>query len=197
MAGGRDNHERLWTAIDAIAARHGLTPSGLARRAGLDPTTFNKSKRFTSDGRRRWPSTELIAKILMATGCDLLDLVRLVDARIARRLAEPQMVATGFPGFRDDGGTVDPPPGTRCFVVADHAMVPYYRKGDVLIVSNDAVPRPGDRVLIHVEGGTPQALVFLGREAEGVRVEPLGGGEGTVVAEASLASFARILWASQ
>ncbi|MGL4443960.1 MAG: helix-turn-helix transcriptional regulator, partial [Alsobacter sp.] len=32
-------HGQIWTAIDAIAARYGLTASGLAKRAGLDPTT--------------------------------------------------------------------------------------------------------------------------------------------------------------
>ncbi|WP_166635015.1 helix-turn-helix transcriptional regulator, partial [Lactobacillus crispatus] len=49
----------------------GLSPSGLARRSGLDPTTFNKSKRVTSDGRPRWPSTESVAKALAATGSSL------------------------------------------------------------------------------------------------------------------------------
>lgn len=48
-------HEQVWTALDRLAARAGLSASGLARRAGLDPTTFNKSKRVTPDGRERWP----------------------------------------------------------------------------------------------------------------------------------------------
>ena len=64
----RLTHDRIWSAIDALAERHGLTPSGLARRAGLDPTVFNPSKRIGSDGRPRWPSTESIALILDATG---------------------------------------------------------------------------------------------------------------------------------
>ncbi|GGB51135.1 DNA-binding protein [Roseibium aquae] len=62
------SHNKIWAAIDALATRKGLTPSGLARRAGLDPTTFNPSKRFAGDGRPRWPSTESLAKILEATG---------------------------------------------------------------------------------------------------------------------------------
>ena len=57
-------HAQIWSAIDRLAARAGLTASGLARRAGLDPTTFNKSKRMTAAGRARWPSTESIAKAL-------------------------------------------------------------------------------------------------------------------------------------
>ena len=62
------NHESVWGAIDALAARHGLSPSGLARKAGLDPTAFNPSKRHGNDRRPRWPSTESIAKVLAATG---------------------------------------------------------------------------------------------------------------------------------
>src|ERR1700754_3711659 len=65
------SHEQIWGAIDRLAERHDLTPSGLARRAGLDPTSFNKSKRLSQDGRLRWPSTESIAKVLDATGASM------------------------------------------------------------------------------------------------------------------------------
>ena len=61
-------HADIWQAIDRLAADHGLSPSGLARRAGLDPTTFNKSKRLARDGRPRWPSTESLSKILESVG---------------------------------------------------------------------------------------------------------------------------------
>ncbi|MFK7901863.1 MAG: helix-turn-helix transcriptional regulator, partial [Nitratireductor sp.] len=37
------SHNRIWAAIDALATSNNLSPSGLARRAGLDPTSFNKS----------------------------------------------------------------------------------------------------------------------------------------------------------
>ena len=57
-------HNQIWTAIDRLAARAKLSPSGLAKKAGLDPTTFNKSKRVTPEGRQRWPSTESVAKAL-------------------------------------------------------------------------------------------------------------------------------------
>src|SRR3954464_10649194 len=61
-------HDQIWGALDRLGARAGLSPSGLARRAGLDPTTFNKSKRVTADGRERWPSTESLAKARPASG---------------------------------------------------------------------------------------------------------------------------------
>lgn len=58
------SHASIWKAIDRLANQHDLSPSALAKRAGLDPTTFNPSKRFKADGKPRWPSTESIAKIL-------------------------------------------------------------------------------------------------------------------------------------
>ena len=65
--------------IDAAAARHGMTASGLARKAALDPTSFNISKRIGKDGRPRWPSTETVARVLDATGDDLLDFIAIED----------------------------------------------------------------------------------------------------------------------
>ena len=72
----RLTHSRVWSAIDALARRYGLSPSGLAKRAGLDPTTFNKSKRVTGEGRQRWATTESIAKVLSATGASFDDFTR-------------------------------------------------------------------------------------------------------------------------
>src|ERR1700679_2056071 len=64
-------HEDIWRAIDALAAENGLSASGLAKKSGLDPTTFNRSKRRTQEGHERWPGTESVAKILNATGASL------------------------------------------------------------------------------------------------------------------------------
>src|ERR1700688_4802836 len=74
-------HAQLWTALDrlaGLAARPGLSPSGLAKAAGLDPTSFNKSKRITPEGRERWPSTESVAKALTATKTSVDIFVQLI-----------------------------------------------------------------------------------------------------------------------
>jgi len=60
-------HEQIWQAIEQFACAHNMSCSGLARRSGLDPTTFNKSKRFSKYEQPRWPSTASISKILAAT----------------------------------------------------------------------------------------------------------------------------------
>ena len=81
-------HADIWRAIDSLAARNSLSPSGLARKAGLDPTTFNKSKRTTQQSKQRWPSTESIAKILFATNSTLAEFVELIGGESAGLLAQ-------------------------------------------------------------------------------------------------------------
>src|ERR687890_2328480 len=89
-------HDDIWRAIDALAAEHGLSASGLARRAGLDATAFNPSKRIGGDGRARWPSTESVAKVLAATGTGIEAFAALVTGQPAPSRAgddRPQQAA--------------------------------------------------------------------------------------------------------
>ncbi len=72
-------HDDIWIAIERFAKAHGYSPSGLARLAGLDPTSFNKSKRVSPDGKLRWPSTESISKILAVTDSQMSELVALIE----------------------------------------------------------------------------------------------------------------------
>ena len=70
-------HNDIWSAIDQLAKDNGYSTSGLAKRAGQDPTAFNKSKRVTKDGKERWPSTESVSKILFITETSLEDFGKL------------------------------------------------------------------------------------------------------------------------
>lgn len=72
-------HGDVWRAIDALAAAQGMSASGLAIHAGLDPTSFNRSKRVRPDGSLRWPSTETIARITTATGTSFARFVQLME----------------------------------------------------------------------------------------------------------------------
>src|ERR1700748_20525 len=103
-------HLQIWRALDALAARHGMSPSGLAKRAGLDPTTCNKSKRGAANGKLRWPSTESLAKVLAATGDNFEDFVALAsgDGPARRGRAPPGpligLAQAGEAGYFDDAG---------------------------------------------------------------------------------------------
>ena len=72
------NHYQIWNAIELFAHDHGMSCSGLAKRSGLDPTTFNKSKRASVFGQPRWPSTETISKILSATNASPQDFFKYI-----------------------------------------------------------------------------------------------------------------------
>ena len=108
-------HDDIWRAIDALAQEHGLSASGLAKKAGLDPTTFNKSKRRTVDGHERWPGTESVSKVLAATGASLESFTALVSGTRAltpgavQRMVHRRIPLIGFAqaggdGYFDDGG---------------------------------------------------------------------------------------------
>ena len=214
--GGRTNqlnHERLWAAIDAIATHNGLSVSALARRAGLNSTAFNKSKRVTSDGRPRWPSTESIAKILEATGADLADLVRLIageEAEAQATLPWVPYLSPGPPalaGFAEASGAPRgdavrfPGRGEEAlfaFEVGDDGAVPPYRPGDVLIASTAAACRKGDRVLVRTGDGQVTAHVLVARNARGATFAATPEAPaGLRLTASEVIWIARILWASQ
>jgi len=211
------SHEKVWAAIDALAARHSLSASGLARRAGLDSTAFNKSKRLSADGRPRWPSTESLAKIMEATGASLAELLVLVEGRVAAPSAGRASVPligfaqAGAGGFFDDGGfpvgqgweEVELPTarvGDNAYAlqVEGDSMLPLYRDGDILIVEPGARVRKGDRIVAKTASGEVMAKVLAGRTARHVELVSLNPAHpDRTIPAAEIVWLARIVWASQ
>lgn len=76
---GEMTHKEIWNALDEMAAAQNLSCSGLAKQSGLSSTTFNKSKRYTRDGKARWVSLQSLAKVLDALGMDLAYFAGFVD----------------------------------------------------------------------------------------------------------------------
>lgn len=74
-------HYQLWAAIDALAARHSLTPSTLAKKAGLDATALSKAKRLYADGRLHWLSTQSLARVLFVTKTPFLEFAKLAASQ--------------------------------------------------------------------------------------------------------------------
>lgn len=209
-------HAQIWSAIDSLAARHGLSPSGLAKRAGLDPTTFNKSKRAGRQGHKRWPSTESLAKVLEATGTSLDEFTALVQSSRAEQYTQsPPIPLIGFAqaglgGFFDDGGF---PVGhgweqirfpqvedenAYALEVSGDSMLPLYRAGDVLIVSPAAQIRRGDRVVVRTRKGEVLAKVLARKTLRVVEFASLNPGHEPLTYPLSEIDWmARIIWASQ
>jgi phage repressor protein C with HTH and peptisase S24 domain len=90
------SHNQVWAAIDALAQDKDMSVSRLARNAGLDPTTFNKSKRTSADGRQRWPSTESLHKIMQATDTGIDQFVALMQNDRASFESAFGKLQTGF-----------------------------------------------------------------------------------------------------
>jgi phage repressor protein C with HTH and peptisase S24 domain len=208
------SHERVWAAIDALAARHGMTASGLARKAGLDATSFNKSKRVSPEGRERWPSTESIAKILRATGATLEDFLRLVEPSGSLRRSMVPMIAMNEAGagkILTDDGLPSGGPGwdeiefpdfgqEKVFAleVTGDTMAPLYRDGDILIVSPTASTRKGDRIVVCTTGGEILAKELKRRSAKTLEMAALiRDQEDRVIPTEEIAWTARIMWARQ
>jgi len=207
-------HADIWKAIDRLAAKHGMSASGLARRAGLDPTTFNKSKRVGPDGRLRWPSTESVSKILDATGEPMGGFLALIGERARRGLARKVPLLgyaqAGAEGYFDDAGyptgtgwdeieipTVSDPNAYALRVTGD-SMEPVYRKGDILIVEPDAEVKRGDRVVVKTAKGEVMAKEVMRRSGRKIDLRSLNPRH----ADRSLGPkdiqwVARILWVSQ
>jgi phage repressor protein C with HTH and peptisase S24 domain len=205
-------HGQVWIALDRLAERAGLSASGLARRAGLDPTTFNRSKRVTPDGRERWPSTESLAKALAATGSSIDTFVQLIGdhGRELQSLPQLSLAQAAGPGHFDAQGN---PAGkgwgevTLPSVAEDHAFAleisgdalrPAYRDGDVIVVSPGAPIRRGDRVVVKMVAGEVLVGELKRRSARTLELAPLNpGGPDRMLAAEDTAWIARIVWVRQ
>lgn len=207
-------HERVWAAVDRIAERYGHSASGLARKAGLDPTSFNKSKRVGPGGRDRWPSTESVSKILNATGANLEEFLSLVEgARAPRRHTVPLigLAQAGAGKLFDDAGMPTGGPGweevdmpdfanERVFAleVSGDSMMPLYRDGDVLLVAPADTLRKGDRVVVRTLAGEVMAKELKRQTSRSVELISLNPDhEGRTVPKSEIAWMARVLWARQ
>ncbi len=205
-------HLQVWTALDRLAERAGFSPSGLAKRAGLDPTTFNKSKRITGDGRERWPSTESVSKALAATNSSIDTFVQLIGdgARGSQSVPLLGFAQAGAGGHFDDNGfpagkgwdeVALPSAGDEhayALEISGDSMKPTYRDGDVIVVSPGTPIRRGDRVVVKTTGGEVMVKELKRRTAKLLELQSVNPAHADRTLDADqVAWIARIVWASQ
>ena len=208
------SHAQLWKAIDSLARHEGLSVSALAKRAGLDATSFNPSKRFGpgEPPRPRWPSTESLTRILAATGLSLGEFAALARDGVERAAAIPLlgMAQAGQDGYFDDAGlpvgdgweqTDLPRPKDSLLslrIVGD-SMDPLYREGDRIIVDREATEvRKGDRVVVRTTGGETLAKEIGALTAQDVTLASVNPAYGArTLARNEIVWMGRILWVSQ
>lgn len=208
------SHEKVWAAIDALASQNGLSPSGLARRAGLDPTAFNPSKRVAGDGRPRWPSTESLAKVLAATGEALNTFAARVETPGGPTDAAPALVPLAGLDAASDRNAFDSagrPAGVSwqsfsfpqigaafALQVSNEDFHPLYRNGDIVVVAPGAPLRTGDRLAIKLNSGRLSLYTLQETGDEDLAVCTIGNNSQSVRFQHSAIEWtARIIWASQ
>lgn len=205
-------HSQIWNALDRLAARHKLTPSGLAKKAGLDPTTFNKSKRITPEGRARWPSTESVAKALAATGTKVDTFVTLITDSAKPPIYNVPSIGfseAGAGGHFDDGGfpvgkaweEIDLPTVTDehayALKITTDSMKPTYRNGDTIVVSPSVPVRRGDRVVVKTKDGEVMVKEFKRKTTKQLEVRSLNTDRDRAISMSDVLWMARVVWASQ
>ncbi|HEX6958760.1 MAG TPA: helix-turn-helix transcriptional regulator [Ferrovibrio sp.] len=208
-------HKAIWAAIDGLAERYGLTASGLARKAGLDPTTFNRSKRISRDGKQRWPSTESISKVIEATGASVEEFTGLLinnggGARIGHRIPLIGMAQAGAAGYFDNAGFPTgegweklPFPEVEdshayALEISGDSMMPVYRDGDLVIVSPAASVRRGDRVIAKTVEGEVMCKILARRTLTRIELSSFNPAHPERSFEIQeIAWMSRIIWASQ
>jgi phage repressor protein C with HTH and peptisase S24 domain len=204
------SHGDVWRAIDILADKAGYSPSGLAKKAGLDPTTFNKSKRVSADGKPRWPSTESIAKILSVTDMTMSEFFTLAGdeggaggkeipvLRIDQAARAGAFDKDGRPTGKSWDGM--PFPGATMGVFAlecdGDRGAPFYREGDVLVLSQETDPRRGDRVALK-DGGEIFTGELQRRTGGRIELKMFGTGKVREFDAGTIDWIARILWVSQ
>ena len=209
------SHKQVWAAIDTIAERYGFSASGLAKKSGLDPTSFNPSKRNGPDGRPRWPTTESIANLLEAAGATVEEFSDLLSGRKGQPPKRKQIPLLGLAragkgGFFDDSGfpigngwdEIDVPGVTDntayALEITGDSMLPVYREGDTIIVSPSATVRKGDRVVVRTTDGQVMAKVMQRQTAKNLELASFNAAHDTKTLDMKDVDWmARIIWASQ
>lgn len=203
-------HGDIWRAIDRMAAQNGLSTSGLAKAAGLDPTSFNKSKRIGRDGKPRWPGTESIAKVLEAVDATLGDFSALMEGGGGRRIPVIGLARAGGGGYFDDAGfptgagweeivcpDIDDPDAYGLEITGD-SMEPVFRAGAIVIVSPGSGIRRGDRVVVKTRDGEVMAKELVRRTARRIELKSVNKARrDPVLAAKDVIWLARIVWVSQ
>jgi phage repressor protein C with HTH and peptisase S24 domain len=208
-------HKQVWAAIDTIAERYGFSASGLAKKSGLDPTSFNPSKRTGPDGRPRWPTTESVANLLSAAGASVEEFSELLTAKRGQPPKRKQIPLLGFAragkgGYFDDAGfpagngweEVDVPgvtdPAAYALEITGDSMLPVYREGDRIVVSPAATIRKGDRVVVRTADGQVMAKIMQRQTAKTLELASFNKDHATKTLDMKEVDWvARIIWASQ
>lgn len=184
-------HPDIWRAIDELAAQYGFSPSGLAREAGLDATTFNLSKRTGDGGKKRWPSTESVAKVLEVTGASFMEFAALVAKTDFKNKLHVISLTAAAKGAHFDADSQ--PTGkawskqsiagvsdANAFGIEVNAktLEPTYRQGCLLVACPGTKPQKGDRAAVVTADGQLHVKDVVKVAGKSYELATIGGASG-------------------
>ncbi|MBL4590159.1 MAG: helix-turn-helix transcriptional regulator [Alphaproteobacteria bacterium] len=200
-------HEEIWVALDRLAEAHNYSTSGLAKKAGLDPTTFNKSKRITPDGKPRWPSTESIAKSLAATEATLLDLIGFIENTTLTPTSAGLSTFEHYDLSQNElkrlnqknlPTIIDAPENSFAITLTTPQWTPTYKKGTTLIACPTDNFEPDDIIFIETHDSQFFIMAVDSIEEEVIALRAIVINEPDRRLErADILKSAKVLWASQ
>ena len=208
------SYNEIWKGLEKLAEAKGLSLSALAQKAGLDPTSFNKSKRIGADGRKRWPSTESMNKVLKATNTTVFEFMELAGEHyqnpqnmipllgLAKAGRDGYFDSSGWPILSGDWDAVEFPftldKKVYALEVSGNSMEPVYRDGDKLIVAPDSEIRKGDRVIVKTTAGEVMVKEFQRRSLNQVELKSLNPAcDDVILSPSDILWTARVIWVSQ
>lgn len=208
------SYNEIWKGLEKLAETKGLSLSALATKAGLDPTSFNKSKRIGADGRKRWPSTESMNKVLQATDTTVFEFMALAGEPcpmpkktipllgLAKAGREGFFDSQGWPILSDDWDAVEFPftlnQSVYALEVSGNSMEPVYRDGDKLIVAPESEVRKSDRVVVRTTKGEVMVKELIHKSANQLDLKSLNPKcEDVSLKMSDVSWIARVIWVSQ
>jgi len=203
------SHGAIWHAIDKLAKSKGMSPSGLARKAGLDATSFNPSKRISSNGRNHWPSTESISRVLSVTGTNMGEFSKLVSGGSAHSFSVPLIgfAEAGKDGYFDDSGhptggswdSINLEDGSLyALEISGSSMEPNYMKGDTIVVSPTEQVRRNDKVVVKTTKDEVMFKILARQNSNKVLLKSLNPRfKDQEIPKEQIQWIHRVIWASQ
>ena len=206
------SHKDIWLAIDRLAESRGYSASGLAKQAGLDPTSFNKSKRVSADGKPRWPSTESISKVLAVTGLTMSDFSEFTDSANSNAPSHGvpyiEYSALSSKLFDKDGAPktklwplkdIEGVNGPNCFTIeVDEASSDnIYNKGSLLVVLHTAKYKKNNIVVLNTKGDEFIIGKLITKNDDSYEIEINSNEAPLIISTSNIRWISRVIWQSQ
>jgi phage repressor protein C with HTH and peptisase S24 domain len=150
--------KEIWQAIDLLAKNNGVSVSALAKKAGLDPTSFNKSKRISPLGKPRWPSMESLLKLIESVNISFQDLLNLATNKNISfsqikiielsELKKNEKTESIIQNTNKKLSIAHEKGETFAIIINEDGFSPIYKKEKSIIVIKAKKTSKGDRILI-------------------------------------------------